>query len=791
MNSSSPRQQRLGPIRARLRVPLGLGSLLILIYLLLGWLFLKPLNIPQVSWRLDGTARLDKPVSVVPSAELSTITTTQPGDVLLAIDGIPYLLSDWQFRYSPPAEYHTYEFQRGTQRYTVRLVSGQPPVEKIFHAVVYSLIFLATWAFGFLIILFASVNDEAAWLVGLGWIAFSLSGASYMALPQPAVPGTRLIFETVTPFLLVSYFESAFLPGQANLRYKTMFKVLYGLAAVFAGLAIVEVFLLNPRFTWEMFVRPMRADVSSIGLDELYYNIAVMGMCTVPVILACRIWRLSPGPVKRQVWILLAATVPILLPVFAPSGILYLLALPLVLVLPAGYGYVIYRHRYLQLDIFVSRSLIAIFAAVLVSILYLLGTGLARQTPALASLESVIGLGILLMSFALMGRINDRLRQGVDLLLYGSQHDLERALADVTAQLSANPQFGTLKSHLLIQVTTVLHVKQAALLIGHDDLLWPLGMVQVEEVAPLSPALLMNLPEMLLRQVESENALFQAYPWAWLVAPLRSRAKVEGVLLLGRKIPDGFYNAKEVAFLQQVTAAATIAIENTRLFEALREMSRDLLRVRMLERWQLSARLHDEPLQRASAIVYQLEQLLSPGPPLTENELALGIRRQKEEVRALAQELRDICSGLRPPILDQGLLLTLREIVNNFRRKLPEAKLTLATEGCSPPILPSEDMDAIYHVVTEALNNVVKHACATQVAVNLICLPDAVGISVTDDGRGVPRADLSLSELLRNHHFGIAGMYQWMEMVGGELQIDPYPSRGTQVHLSLPLKQRV
>ena len=79
-------------------------------------------------------------------------------------------------------------------------------------------------------------------------------------------------------------------------------------------------------------------------------------------------------------------------------------------------------------------------------------------------------------------------------------------------------------------------------------------------------------------------------------------------------------------------------------------------------------------------MVYQLEQLLPPGPPLAETELAGGIRRQKEEVRALAQELRDICSGLRPPILDQGLLLTLREIVNSFRQKLPEAKLALIRE---------------------------------------------------------------------------------------------------------------
>ncbi|CAG0930696.1 two-component system, NarL family, sensor histidine kinase ComP [Thermoflexales bacterium] len=788
MDNSSPHPQRLVQIRASLRVPLGLGSLLILVYLLLGWLVLKPANTPQVCWGIDGIARLAEPFPAEIVMGGSPMMVAPAGDALIAIDGIPYLLSDLQFHYGPPAQYRTYEFRHGEQSYKIRIASGKYSVDKLLDALVSSVIFLVLWALGFLIILFAPADDGAAWLVGLVWIGFSLVGASYMPMPDPAVPGTRLIFEVLAPLLLVGYLQTAFLPGRADLRHKKVFNSLYGLAAVLAGLAFIEVFLLNPQWNWGTLFSFPRLDKYSNILYPLYYNLILLGMCSMPVILAFRSRRLLPGSARRQVRILLAATMPLLIPLFAPNDTLYLLTLPLVLFLPAGYGYVIYRHRYLQLDVFVSRSLIAVFAALFVSMLYLLGMGLARQIPVLASLEPVLGLGILLLSFAMMGKLSERLRQGVDLLLYGSKHELEQTFTAVAAQLSANPQFDILQSYLLPKVTTVLHVKQAALLIRRDELLVPLGTLQVEKLAPLSSTLLATTSAVVLRQIAPENALFQHCPWAWLVAPLYAQAKLEGVLLLGRKIPDDFYNAQEVIFLNQVSTAAAIAIANTRLFEALREMSRDLLRVRMLERWQLSARLHDEPLQRASAMVYQLEQLLPPEVQLAENELALGIRRQKEEVRALAQELRDICLGLRPPILDQGLLLTLREIVDSFRQKLPEAKLALVTEGNPLPILPKEEMDAIYHVVTEALNNVVKHACATAVEIKLACRPEAISISVTDNGESSSPTDLLLPELLRNHHFGIAGMYQWMEMVGGELHLGSHSPHGTQVTLSLPRK---
>jgi signal transduction histidine kinase len=376
------------------------------------------------------------------------------------------------------------------------------------------------------------------------------------------------------------------------------------------------------------------------------------------------------------------------------------------------------------------------------------------------------------------------MRQGVDLLLYGPSQVLDQTLAEITSQLSDNPQFGQLTARLLQPAARALQVQQTAILVDQGGKLIPIGMTHVEDIAPLASKTLSDVPNLLLRQMQPEHTLFQQCSWVYLAAPLRTQNKIIGALLTGGKIPPEFFNAKEVAFVRQVASTAAIAVENARLFDALREMSRDMLRIRTAERSQLSARLHDDPLQQAAAIAYNLERILTNQSVQLNHEVADAIHGQRDEIRSLAKALRDICAGLRPPILDQGLSLTLREIVQAFRKKLPEVEIDFVSRGYSPPILSSQEMDAVYHIVSEALNNAGKHAQAKTLQVQLDCEPDKIQIAVLDDGCHAT-SNLSLPDLLRQHHFGIAGMYQWAEMVNGVLEISPRSPQGMQVILKL------
>jgi signal transduction histidine kinase len=255
----------------------------------------------------------------------------------------------------------------------------------------------------------------------------------------------------------------------------------------------------------------------------------------------------------------------------------------------------------------------------------------------------------------------------------------------------------------------------------------------------------------MVRDTGQNAAIFKAYPRAHLAIPLMVRTKPTGVWLLGDKVPSGHFDAQEIAFLQQLAASAAITAESARLFESLQQISQDLLRVRAAERMQLSARLHDEPLQRAGAIARTLERALATMP--IEGELAVLLDRQLAEVSHLARELRDICAGLRPPILDQGLRLTLRHVVNTFRDQAPELRVSLAIPEGPEPVLSGEALDAVYHVVTESLNNVQRYAHAKNVRISWQYSPNLVEVSVIDDGHGTRLVGLSLSELARGRHF--------------------------------------
>ena len=97
----------------------------------------------------------------------------------------------------------------------------------------------------------------------------------------------------------------------------------------------------------------------------------------------------------------------------------------------------------------------------------------------------------------------------------------------------------------------------------------------------------------------------------------------------------------------------------------------------------------------------------------------------------------------------------------------------------------------IYRIVQEALTNVSRHAQATRAVVNISEREGVVRASVTDDGQGLPDAE-SLgprSDGLEGG-FGMGGMRERAELVGGELEFGPAPGRGTVVRLVVPLAGR-
>jgi signal transduction histidine kinase len=196
------------------------------------------------------------------------------------------------------------------------------------------------------------------------------------------------------------------------------------------------------------------------------------------------------------------------------------------------------------------------------------------------------------------------------------------------------------------------------------------------------------------------------------------------------------------------------------------------------ERNRLAREMHDTLGHRLTVASVQLEaaQRLCP----TDSERAAGlVGTVREQVREALSELRATVATLRMPIeADLQLRSSLRRLMAHF-----EEATGLTVNRILPqemPHLPDGYRLTLYRAAQEALTNIQKHAEAQQVWLVLSTSDDAVTLLVGDDGRG-----LTLSRDATG--FGLRGLRERAEQLGGELHLEPRPGGGTQLSFRLPL----
>jgi signal transduction histidine kinase len=201
------------------------------------------------------------------------------------------------------------------------------------------------------------------------------------------------------------------------------------------------------------------------------------------------------------------------------------------------------------------------------------------------------------------------------------------------------------------------------------------------------------------------------------------------------------------------------------------------------ERRRISRELHDETVQSLMVIGRRIE--LYEASEQDPRRLA-----QLEELHvmmdATVDSVRQISRDLRPLILDDlGIVPALRTLVRGVREgddAVPTAKLEI--NGTPIHLSPEQEL-AIYRITQEALNNVRRHAHATNAEVCLAFDVDTIHLKVTDDGRGFSLPS-SLAELAEAGHFGLMGVQERVWAAGGTLSIDSSPGQGTRINVSIP-----
>lgn len=220
----------------------------------------------------------------------------------------------------------------------------------------------------------------------------------------------------------------------------------------------------------------------------------------------------------------------------------------------------------------------------------------------------------------------------------------------------------------------------------------------------------------------------------------------------------------------------------TRLKEV--ELQQRLLEFREQERLEIARDLHDGPIQDLISVLFNIQFAKEA---IQEGAVKLEFEQVGLGVQSVIRELREVCNTLRPPSLIRfGVGRAILVHAEEFTERHPEIDLQLNLYN-DANLLPQQTCLALYRIYQEAINNILRHANASRVEVALTGEGDQIVLRIADNGIGfmVPH---DLTGQTRSGHFGLAGMKERAEIIGGQLQITSAPGEGTQVRVAVARK---
>ncbi len=240
------------------------------------------------------------------------------------------------------------------------------------------------------------------------------------------------------------------------------------------------------------------------------------------------------------------------------------------------------------------------------------------------------------------------------------------------------------------------------------------------------------------------------------------------------------------AELRDSTALQAIGRMAAAILHLAREQqaSRRLLHVQEQELSRIVLDIHDGPVQEIFAALSQLQLLLR------NRGLSRATRRRLEQAARLLEhsltEIRTFIGAFRPPEFESRPLLAMVHGLILQHEVLTGHEVHLEVEGTLPtPPLPVKI--ALYRLLQEALNNAARYSGVTRYTVRLRGEPQGLWLEVRDEGRGFAPAfylENPTPEAMR--HFGLRGMRDRAELLGGRFEIESTPGRGTSIRVWLP-----
>jgi signal transduction histidine kinase len=266
-----------------------------------------------------------------------------------------------------------------------------------------------------------------------------------------------------------------------------------------------------------------------------------------------------------------------------------------------------------------------------------------------------------------------------------------------------------------------------------------------------------------------------------LLVPLVFRGMAHGVLAAFDRRGGPEFTAEDERLMAGFAASAAAAVATAK------SVAEDRLRLSIeaseQERKRWARELHDDTLQGLAGLGVMLGSALRSG---SEEGTQKGVEGAIEQIREEADKLRALIAELRPAALDEiGLRAAVEGLVERTASTQGldiTAEIALSSDAVGAARLAPDVESTAYRIVQEGLTNVAKHAEAAKAEIEIAEADGRLEVAVRDDGRGfeptAPRTG-----------FGLTGMRERVEMLGGTLAVESSPAGlGTLVRASLPVR---
>ena len=275
------------------------------------------------------------------------------------------------------------------------------------------------------------------------------------------------------------------------------------------------------------------------------------------------------------------------------------------------------------------------------------------------------------------------------------------------------------------------------------------------------------------------------------ITPLKraqeAQRRMEALATANRELNQEINRRKvvEKALKKSEQQASRLLAKSLKLQEQLRHLSHQVLQAQENERKRISRELHDEVLQTLAAVNVHLEGLKKEAVGHCR-----GCKKKITVTQQIVEQVVDIvhrfARELRPTLLDDlGLIPALRSYIKDVTKRtgLQIQFTSFTTDRVEE--LDNDRRTVLYRVAQESITNVVRHAQASLVEVNLRKLQGVIMLEIKDNGKSF-RAKRELSAA-KHKRLGLLCMRERVEMIGGQFTIESNPNQGTIVRAEIPL----